>query len=94
MTNFALNLVVIGLAVRTAGAGGPATAQAAPPVTMLSDIAKSLEWVGPAVSEPDYYVWCTSPIDGPDGRTHLFVLRWPKSYKMGGWTRRLRGTGD
>jgi hypothetical protein len=57
-----------------------------PAVTKLSDIAKGMQWVGPAVSEPDYYVWCTSPIEGPDGKTHLFVSRWPKQYGMAGWS--------
>ena len=63
----------------------PTVAKRPPPVTRISNLAKVMEWVGVAVSDPDYYVWCTSPIEGPDGRTHLFVSRWPKIYKMDGW---------
>ena len=63
----------------------PSAAKRPPPVTRISELATSMEWVGVAVSEPDYYIWCTSPIEGPDGRTHLFVSRWPKIYKMDGW---------
>ena len=57
-----------------------------PPVTRLSAIAKGLKWIGKAVDEPEYYVWCTSPIQGPDGKIHLFCSRWPKKIGMGGWT--------
>ncbi len=39
--------------------------------------ADRLEFVGMAVMEPDYHVWGSSPIMGPDGKTHLFVARWP-----------------
>jgi hypothetical protein len=56
-----------------------------PPVKKISEIAARMEWVGPAVSEPDYYIWCTSPIAGADGKIHLYVSRWPKQYKMDGW---------
>ncbi len=56
-----------------------------PPVTRLSEIAKSMEWVGVAVSDPDYYTWCNSPIGGPDKKIHLFCSRWPKVHKMDGW---------
>lgn len=59
---------------------------AAPPVTKLSSIAAGMQWVGKAVDEPDYYVWCTSPIQGPDQKTHLFCSRWPKKYEMKGWS--------
>lgn len=47
--------------------------------------AERLEFVGIAVVEPDYHVWCTSPIMGPEGKTHLFVARWPVAAKFGGW---------
>ncbi len=28
--------------------------------------------------QPDYWVWCGSPIRGDDGRYHLFASRWPR----------------
>ena len=56
------------------------------PITKLSAIASGMSWVGKAVDEPDYYVWCTSPIMGPDGKVNLFCSRWPKEYKFDGWS--------
>jgi len=56
-----------------------------PPVTRISELAQTMQWCGVAVSEPDYYVWCTSPIAGLDGKIHLYCSRWPKIYKMDGW---------
>src|SRR5882672_6806620 len=56
------------------------------PVATLSGIAAGMTWIGPAVDEPDYYVWCTSPILGNDGKVHLFCSRWPKKYKFDGWS--------
>ena len=58
-----------------------------PPVTRLSAIAKGLKWIGKAVDDPDAYIWCTSPIQGPDGKIHLFCSRIPKKYGFA-WTTR------
>lgn len=33
----------------------------------------------PALIDPNYWIWCGSPVQGEDGRFHLFVARWPKS---------------
>lgn len=44
-----------------------------------------LEYVGIAVEEPDYHVWGSSPVIGPEGRAHLFVARWPLSATFNGW---------
>jgi hypothetical protein len=44
-----------------------------------------MTWVGKAVDDPDFYVWCTSPIMGEDDKVHLFCSRWPKGLGMGGW---------
>lgn len=41
--------------------------------------------VGRALETEGYYVWCSSPIDGPDGKVHLFYSRWKAEKKMGGW---------
>ena len=44
------------------------------------------EFVGVAVEEPGYTIWGTSPIIGKDGKTHLFVARWPSELKVDpGW---------
>ncbi|MBK0369271.1 glycoside hydrolase family protein [Flavobacterium agrisoli] len=51
----------------------------------LSEFEKSLSPVGRALEFEDYYVWCNSPIEGPDGKIHVFFSRWPKSKGMGGW---------
>jgi hypothetical protein len=44
----------------------------------LLPLGRSLEW-------KDGYVWCNSPIDGPDGKVHIFYSRWRAEKKMGGW---------
>jgi hypothetical protein len=41
--------------------------------------ANRLDYAGIAVEEPGYHVWGSSPIIGPNGKTHLFVARWPVS---------------
>jgi len=47
--------------------------------------ADRLEYVGIAVEEPGYHVWGSSPVIGPEGKTHLFVSRWPVKDKFGAW---------
>jgi alpha-L-fucosidase len=39
-----------------------------------------------AVDEPGFHVWGSSPVIGPQGKTHLFVARWPVAAKfLPGW---------
>lgn len=52
----------------------------------LSNFEKRLTPVGRALEFEDYYVWCNSPIEGPDGKIHVFFSRWPKAKSMSGWT--------
>ncbi|WNH12710.1 glycoside hydrolase family protein [Thalassobellus suaedae] len=52
----------------------------------LSDFEKRLTPVGRALEFEGYYVWCNSPIQGPDEKTHVFFSRWPKIKSMSGWT--------
>jgi hypothetical protein len=47
--------------------------------------ADRLEYVGVAVEEPDYHVWGSSPVIGPEGKTHLFVARWPLEETFDAW---------
>ncbi|MDF7801636.1 glycoside hydrolase family protein [Pontiellaceae bacterium B1224] len=47
--------------------------------------ADRLEYVGVAVQEKDYHVWGSSPVVGPEGKTHLFVSRWPIAKGFGAW---------
>lgn len=54
------------------------------PAKHLSALGK-LEPVGRALEMDGYYVWCSCPIDGPDGKVHLFFSRWDAGKKMGGW---------
>jgi hypothetical protein len=51
----------------------------------VSPFAKKLKPVGRALEMEGYYVWCNSPIEGPDGKIHVFFSRWVASKKMGGW---------
>jgi len=47
--------------------------------------ADRLEYVGIAVEEPGYHIWGSSPVIGPEGKTHLFVSRWPVKEGFGAW---------
>lgn len=51
-----------------------------------SSFADQWEYVGVAIEEPGYTIWGSSPIQGEDGKTHLFVARWPCQLKVNpGW---------
>ena len=50
-----------------------------------SEFAKHLKPVGRALELEGYYVWCNSPIEGDDGKIHLFFSRWTAKKGMGGW---------
>jgi hypothetical protein len=51
----------------------------------ISEFSKHLKPVGRAFEVEGYYVWCNSPIEGEDGKIHLFFSRWLATKKMGGW---------
>lgn len=40
-----------------------------------SELCRSLEWKGVAVAEPDRCVFCCCPIEGPEGKIHMFAAR-------------------
>jgi hypothetical protein len=50
-----------------------------------SDMALTAVYAGSALSEKDWYNWCISPIEGNDGKIHLFSSRWPADEGMDGW---------
>ena len=50
---------------------------AAKPQTVASTFCQSLEYAGVALQEKGWHIWGCSPMIGKDGRTHLFVERWP-----------------
>lgn len=35
--------------------------------------------------DADWYTWCGSVVQGPDGQYHLFYARWPRATGMSGW---------
>lgn len=41
--------------------------------------------LGRALEQEGWYVWCNSPIYGPDGSVHVFYSRWPATRGMSGW---------
>lgn len=49
-------------------------------------MAHKLQFIGPAISEKDWFNWCVSPIQGKDGKIHVFTSRWPANYGMEGWS--------
>jgi hypothetical protein len=42
-----------------------------------SFITKNLEWKGIALQDGNYSIWGCAPIQGEDGKTHLYAARWP-----------------
>ena len=40
----------------------------------FSDLALNMEYRGFAMNDPNYYYWCISPIEGDDGRIHIFTF--------------------
>jgi len=52
----------------------------------LSIFEKRLSPVGRALEVENQYVWCNSPIEGPDQKIHIFYSCWPKEKSMSGWT--------
>ena len=48
-------------------------------------MALNAELIGPAISEKDWFNWCVSPIQGKDGKIHIFSSRWPAAEGMEGW---------
>ncbi|MBN1974277.1 MAG: glycoside hydrolase family protein [Sedimentisphaerales bacterium] len=56
--------------------------------SQISDFCKRLKPAGRILEMKDWYVWGTSPINGPDGKVHVFFSRWPASRRMGGWINR------
>lgn len=50
-----------------------------------SGLCSRLEPVGRILEDPAWWGWCCSPIDGPDGKVHVFYSRWKG--EMGNWLR-------
>ncbi len=78
-------LTGMALAPLAAGCRSVRQGQTTPEGYPLSDFAQRLRPVGRVLELEDWYVWGTSPIDGPDGKTHVFFSRWPAAKRMGGW---------
>lgn len=51
-----------------------------------TDMALNAKLIGPAISDPDWYNWCISPIVGRDQKVHIFGSRWPAADGMEGWS--------
>jgi len=50
-----------------------------------SSMALTAKFIGPAISQSDWFNWCVSPIQGKDGKIHVFSSRWPATEGMDGW---------
>ncbi len=48
-------------------------------------LADHWQYVGIAIEEPGYCVWGASPIEGSDGKIHLFAERWKGNKVEPGW---------
>jgi len=51
----------------------------------ISEFCERLRPLGRVLQTAEWYIWCASPIYGPDGKAHLFFSRWPAARRMGGW---------
>ena len=52
---------------------------------IISDFTKKLKPVGRILEDPDYNVWCCSPIYDEQGRVHVFYAKWLNEYDHLGW---------
>ncbi|RME72755.1 MAG: hypothetical protein D6781_01710, partial [Verrucomicrobia bacterium] len=52
---------------------------------VMSDFARRLRPVGRILEDPDYNVWCCSPIYDDQGRVHVFYSKWLNEYGHYGW---------
>lgn len=50
-----------------------------------SPFARRLRPIGRALEIEGRYVWCNSPIQGPDGKIHVFFSNWDAAKGMSGW---------
>ncbi len=55
---------------------------------VISDFEKRLWPVGRVLDVKDTHVWGCSPVDGPDGKVHLFFANWKGGH--GGWITKCR----
>lgn len=55
------------------------------PSPKLSFIAQNLEWKGIAIQDDDYTIWGCAPIQGEDGKIHLYAARWPEKNVDPAW---------
>ena len=51
----------------------------------FSEFNRHLHPLGRILELEETYVWGCCPIQGPDGKVHVFFSRWPSKYGMGGW---------
>jgi hypothetical protein len=73
------------LSILSAGACLPMDAAGSFVFSDESPFAKRLQPVGRALEMEGYYVWCNSPIEGDDGKIHVFFSRWDAKKGMSGW---------
>ena len=52
---------------------------------VISEFAQKLSPVGRILEDPEYNVWCCSPIYDEQGRVHVFYARWLNGYDHLGW---------
>ena len=79
----ALTAVPLGSTIlRSATGASPA---AIPPAEAWSEFSRRLRPVGRILEMEGWYVWCIAPIEGPNGRAHVFFSRWSAAKGMGGW---------
>lgn len=61
----------------------PATSDEKP----LSSFASKLEWKGIAIEDSAYTIWGSAPIQGDNGKIHIYTARWPEKNVDPAWRR-------
>jgi len=59
--------------------------QKEPTTVAQSFIAKNLEFKGVALQDDGYTIWGCAPVQGKDGKTHIFAARWPEKNVDPAW---------
>ena len=62
-----------------------------------SRMALGLEYLGVTIEDPAHWYWCVSPIEGMDGKIHLYCSRWELGGGLEFWRSRCEiahFTGD
>lgn len=53
--------------------------------TSKKQLTDYLTWTAVKIEDPQYSIWGSSPIEGDDGKIHVFLARWPETNVHPAW---------